>query len=319
MFDDAHMLESSQRVWLREELERHDRTAFASWMAMRLRALEPLDLITEESRPGRERFAPVQFGRWLHGNESWLIDIGDRRARRAQRDVSSLAACLADSIETEFDQQYLVPVAAAERQRAYELTRPYGDLFRDWMARTDSEVQSSPLDQANHWSQLQILMERRVRKVQGEFIFDSMPSHTDLEKLGAGTAEPAALFVANRNKLPYFYGVRRVAQLASFNVEQFLALSGALFDRLLNSGHLGRRLTRQLSPSDQHRLIQSKSRAYVEQLRTSLPYGQDVFNLITAIAELCKEESTGPTFRLRRAVTGVSIQVSESGRAYPRS
>jgi hypothetical protein len=49
----------------------------------------------------------------------------------------------------------------------------------------------------------------------------------------------------------------------------------------------------------------------VEQLRTSLPFGQDVFNLITAIAELCKEESTRPNVPITPGVTGVSIQLSE--------
>ncbi len=118
------------------------------------------------------------------------------------------------------------------------------------------------------------------------------------------------MFVSFRNKLPYFYGVRRVAQLASSNVEQFLSLSGTLFDRLLNSGNLGRRHIRQLAPTEQNRLILAQSRAYID-LRTSLRYGQVVFNLITAVAELCREESLRPNVPITPGVTGISILVPE--------
>jgi hypothetical protein len=281
-------------------------------MAMRLRALQPLDLISEAVRPDRERFTPVQFERWSSPKvESWLTDVGDRRARRAQRDVSSFAACLADTLDAEFDHPRLESVADAERERAFALARPHGELYRDWLARTADDVRGlPPFEQAVRWSQLEILMERRIRRAQGEFNLDSLPP-VDVDKAATGTIESATAFVCARNRLPYFYGVRRVAQLASSNVEQFLSLSGALFDRLLNSGNLGRRHIRQLPPSEQHRLLTGQSRAYIEDLRTNLPYGQDVFNLVTAIAELCRAESMRPNVPITPAVSGVSILVSE--------
>ena len=156
MFDDAHLLDVSQRRFLISELERHDQSAFASWMAMRLRALEPPDLISEAVRPNRERLSPVRFeGRGPSRIETWLLDVGDRRARRAQRDVSSLAACLADSLETEFDHSTLVAIAEEERLRSYKLARPHGDLYRAWLAHTDNGVaQLPPLEQAVRWAQL---------------------------------------------------------------------------------------------------------------------------------------------------------------------
>ena len=312
MFDDAHLLDASQRKFLISELERHDQSAFASWMAMRLRALDPPDLVSEAVRPNRERLNPVRFERLGPSRiETWLLDVGDRRARRAQRDVSSLAACLADSLETEFERSTLVAVAEAERTRTYDLARPHGDLYLAWLAHTDAEVaELPPLDQAVRWAQLQILMERRIGKIQGEFTFESL-SPVDVNKAGPDTLEPATMFMSHRNKLPYFFGVRQLAQLASTNVDQFLSLSAALFDLLLNTGNLGRRHDRQLSPSDQNRLILAQSRAYVRDLRTSLPYGQDVFNLVTAIAKLCRDESLRPNVPITPGVTGVSVQISE--------
>jgi len=79
------------------------------------------------------------------------------------------------------------------------------------------------------------LIERRIRKTQGEFNFDSLPA-VDIDKAGTGTAEPAALFVSFRSKLPTSMVCDESLRLASSNVEQFLSLSGTLFDRLLTAG-----------------------------------------------------------------------------------
>ena len=153
-------------------------------------------------------------------------------------------------------------------------------------------------------------MERRIQKLQREFTFEPL-SPVDVNLAGQDTLEPATMFISFRNDLPYFYGAQRVAQLASMNVDQFLSLAAALFDLLLNTGSIGRRRNRPLPPSFQNRLILVQSRDYVESLRTSLPYGQDVFNLVTAIAQLCREESLRPNVPITPGVTGVSIQVSE--------
>ena len=85
MFDDAHVLDAAQRRWLISELERHDTIAFASWVAMRLDALQPPCLISEAVRPDRERLSLVPFEELGQSRiEKWLLDVGDRRARRAQ-------------------------------------------------------------------------------------------------------------------------------------------------------------------------------------------------------------------------------------------
>ena len=203
MFDDAHLLDASQRALLTDELERHDHIALAGWMAMRLRALDPPRLISEAVSTNRERFSPVQFEQWGHSNvENWLIDIGNRRARRAQRDVSSFAACLPNSLEPEFGRVRLASVATAERNRAYKLAQPHGHLYDDWLANTAAETeQLGSFEQAVRWGQLQILMERRIRRIQGEFNFESL-APVEVNKAGSNTVEPANMFVSSRNNFP---------------------------------------------------------------------------------------------------------------------
>ena len=312
MFDDAHLLEDWQRELLLEELKRHDQTAFASWVAMRMRALEPAVVISESAHPNREEFESVQLDQWGTLNITpWLLDIGERRALRAEREVLSFEGCLADTLDTEFDRSTLVAVADSEREFVYELARPYGELFSDWLSRREEEVlELPPIDKATRWAQLQIVMQRRIQNPQREFTFAPLP-YSQIESAGSGTSDAATMFLSHRNGLPYLYGAKQVALLASSNVDQFLAISASLFELLLNSGIVGRSRRRQLPPSAQHKLILAESSKYLEDLPSRVPLGRDVANLVTGIASLCRRETWRPNVPITPGVTGISIQNSE--------
>ena len=311
MFDDAHLLDSWQRDLLLQELERHDQTAFASWVAMRLRGLEPSAIISEETRPNREGFDPIRLDYWSNFNfVSWFLDVGDRRARRAEREVSSFEGCLSDSLEPAFSVPRLTSVVKSERELAYALAGPFGELYTEWLNKWEADISESPLpEQAARWAQLQILMQRRIQNRQGEFTFAPLPTSL-IENAGSDTLEIATIFMSERNQLPYFFGAKHVGQLASSNVDQFLSLSAALFDLLLNTGSLGRR-RRQLSVSAQHKLIVDESSSYVRDIGTRIPYGQDVANIVAGIAKLCHDETWRPNSPISPGVTGVSILNSD--------
>ena len=312
MFDDAHMLADAQRIELTQELERHDQSAFASWFAMRLRALSPPDLIAETVHANRESYPTLDFEKWSGQKiESWLVEVGDRRAQRAQRDVSSFESCLANSLETEIEGSVLEEVAVKERQRAYALAKPYGVLYDLWLAYWENLVSAlPPRKRAISWAQLQIRMQRRIQNNQAEFDFEPLPE-VYVEEARSDTIEMANMFMAQRNNLPFFFGVKKVAQLASSNVDQFLSLSAALFDLLLDGGYLGRRHLEELPPSAQHRLIVAESTNYVRGLGTGLPYGYDVSTLVGHIATLCHKETWRPNVPVTPGVTGISIQTTE--------
>ena len=209
MFDDAHLLDDWQRELLLNELKRHDQTAFASWVAMRMRALEPGLVLAESTSPNREEFELIQLDQWGSLNITpWLLDIGERRALRAEREVPSFEGCLADTLEGEFVRSRLVAVANSERELVYELARPYGDLYSDWLNRTEDEVSSfPPTEQAARWAQLQILMQRRIQNPQREFIFAALP-YSQIENRGFryvggchdihGASQRAAIFIRSQ-------------------------------------------------------------------------------------------------------------------------
>ena len=224
MFDDAHMLDDGQRDALTHELERHDQSTFASWMAARMRALSPPAVIFETTQPNREAFTPLRFHNWSSQRlESWLLEVGDRRVQRAQRDVSSFESCLSSSLEAEFTSSVLEQAAESERKGTYELAAPYGVLYSRWLEYWETRVaEMPPLDRAIRWAQLQIIMTRRIQNQQGEFVFEPLPT-VHIENTRPDTLDMATMFMSERNSLPYFFGAQTVVQLASSNVDQFLS------------------------------------------------------------------------------------------------
>ncbi len=312
MFDDAHFLDDSQRNMLSTELRRNDQNAFASWMAMRYSALESPQIISEAMRTNREELSAARFETLGPARiESWLLDVGDRRAQQAQISVPSFAACFENSLEAHCTDTQLINAADDERDKASQLAKPHGKLYDAWLVQTAANVSElPPLDQAIAWAQLQILMERRIRKLQMEFTFEAL-SPTEVESPGTDTLEAAHMFVAHRHDLPFYYGSRRIAHLASTNVEQFLSLSGDFFEFLLNTGKLGRRHLSPLSPIEQDKLIMTRAHSYVDDIRSTVPYGRDVHNLVMAVGELCRTESWRPNVPITPGVTGFSIRLSE--------
>ena len=263
----------------------------------------------KRARPNREGFDPIRLDNWSKFNfEPWFLDVGDRRARRAEREVLSFEGCLSDSLEPEFGVPKLSAVVRSERELAYALAEPYGVLYSEWLTQWEADVSELALpEQAARWAQLQILMQRRIQNRQGEFSFAPLPTSL-IENAGSGTLEIATIFMSDRNQLPYFFGAKHVAHLASSNVDQFLSLAAVLFDLLLNTGSLGRR-RRQLPASAQHKLIVDVSSSYVRDIGTRIPYGQDVANLVAGIAHLCHDETWRPNSPISPGVTGVSIRV----------
>lgn len=317
MFDDAHLLDDWQRELLLKELERHDQCAFASWVAMRLRALAAPSIISEEVRPNREGFEPIQLDDLETKKqriEPWLIDIAERRISRAQPAFASFSASLGDSLETELDSKILRAAADSERVLTQEIARPYGELYTDWLRGREIEVSSlSPFEQAVRWSQLQIIMQRRIQRQQqsqqGEFTLVPI-SYDQIANTANDTLQMATIYMSERNGLPYYFGVRQIAQLGSGNVDQFLSLAAAFYNLMLNTGRLGRN-RRQLPPSDQHRLILEESHKYLSELHSRVPYGQDVADIVKGIAELSQKETRRPTVPITPCVTGISIQNSD--------
>ena len=309
MFDEIHTLAASQRDLLEQDLTSHD-VGIARWTAMRLTALTPTEAMSETSSDGRE-FMTVRLEDWSNPRaDKWLIDIARKRAIRAVPTITSFETLLADDIISDQEYEGAANAAREEQQSAVELAASHTELFSEWIGNAEAtDADSAPLESATTWSRLKILIERRIRRRQAEFNFVSIP----VERIddSASILEAARLFVAERHGVPYYYGVRKVAQLGSGNVNQFLQIAGELFEAIINAGILTDRASRELSAWQQDRIVRAMSRRLLNRVRHDLPSGHEVHALLSAAGELAKAESYRPTAPYAPGVTGFAISMAD--------
>ena len=309
MFDEIHTLAAPQRNQLEQDLTSHD-VGIARWTAMRLTALTPTDAMSETSSDGRE-IVTVRLEDWNNPRaDKWLIDIARKRAIRAVPTITSFETLLADDIVSDKEYEEAAHAARAEQQAAVELAASHTELFSEWLDSTEaSNADSAPLESAVAWSRLKILIERRLRRRQAEFDFVSIPVERIDES--ASILEAARLFVAERHGVPYYYGARRLAQLGSGNVSQFLQIAGELFEAIINAGILTEKASQELSAWQQDRIVRAISQRLLSRVRYDLPSGHEVHSLLSAAGELANIESHRPTAPYAPGVTGFAISMAD--------
>jgi hypothetical protein len=310
MFDDTHTLDPAQQTLLEAELKRHD-LSLARWMAMRLSALTPEQVMSEPTKVGREVLT-IRLDDWTRPTfERWLIDIADRRAVRAEPSIQSFESLFADGLTTDAEHEAAIIAASKESAAVLEVARLHPELFNEWIREAERATETmAPSEAAIEWARLRILIERRLRRRQAEFDFVSLPA-SELARAPGEVIEPARLFVAARNELPYYFGAQKIAQLGSWNVEQFLALSADLFDALVNAGLVSQSGARELSARQQDRIIRACSRALLANIQRDVPYGVDVHNLVSAFGAMAKDETHRPTAPYAPGVTGFAISMAD--------
>ena len=164
-------------------------------------------------------------------------------------------------------------------------------------------------ERAVAWQTIDILISRESRRAQLAFEFPLTPE--ELQKKDDSAARSAAeLFLANRFGLPYYFGVSRLASLASSNIEQFLATAGELFEESSSAAILKRPY--QLSSKRQHTILKRTAKQWWEQdVLRSLPLQSEVRRFVESIGRFAHRETFQPNAPYAPGVTGISITMAE--------
>jgi hypothetical protein len=134
-----------------------------------------------------------------------------------------------------------------------------------------------------------------------------------MERLSSSSIrEAAALFLAHEHRLPYYFGPQKLARLASHNIEQYLSISGELFEEMLSAIMLNR--TPRLSAVRQHNIIRRASERLWREIPRRLPNGHDVQKLLAAIVTMAVQETHRPTAPYPPGVTGTALSMADRKR-----
>jgi len=307
MLDDVHYLTASQRRFLLNEViaTRFPNTV---WIAERLEALEFEELLSSGASNGRDygqviaiedywrRSASKQFARVVS-------NVADRRARDAKDvEIGSFTECLQDSLDgTEWQNQFVEGTKVVSRRvsdKAYGKAR-----YIEWV-RERENISGTDREVAIAWRTLEILIERDQQKVQRTF--DFALGVEDLEHRDVSSVRAAAeLFFCQEFKIPYYFGLPRLASMASSNIEQFLWLTGDLFEEsvsailLKKSGHL--------DPISQERILKKTIKQRWKSLPQQIKHGADVSRFLEAVGKFSKWETEKPNAPYAPGVTGIAI------------
>jgi hypothetical protein len=312
MFDDGHELGAGQR---RELLRRlGERTLeVARWYSERFEALPEEELMVGSSL-GRdfellELENAARRGKGMKF-ERVATDAADRRAQNYLLDYAGVQQRFSELLAVENDELLL----GRGDEIAGELTRRVADLvegherYSEWVAQVEAPA---TYDGAVLLRALEIVVRADLERPQ-RGLFELPLSYEEFESRRPRVMQAAQHFLARDFGLPYYVGPRRLAQLGSENLEQFIRLAGDMFAEMLAEITL-RRFPR-LTPVQQDRIVRRASERYWRELPQRVRNGRDVQRLVAAIVELAQADTFRPTAPYSPGVTGTALLMTDRER-----
>lgn len=304
MLDDVDKLTEGQRESLTDTLV-NLRVPIGIWLAERLEALRPEELLSQSGTWGREYDTPIILEKFWRDNdkkfESLLSDIADKRASwHRQYNITSFDRTLDDFLENQWDKNFNDAIEAESKR----LISKYGTekKYRLWFDKCENSIES-PTTTAENWRILEILIERDVAKKQ-KTLFDDAPSEEEF-KVSTKEKEVAEYFIHAKYGIPYYYGFNKLVKLASSNIQQFLDLSSDLFDEIISAKSFNERTPR-ISASRQEDILSKAAGRRWDEITISIPNSKYVIPFLNSIANFCFAETNFPAASYG-AVTGIAI------------
>ncbi|MCA9181813.1 MAG: hypothetical protein KDA51_10185 [Planctomycetales bacterium] len=313
-FDDMQKLADAQRTALRE-MVLDQRSHATVWMAERFEALSTQELLTSGALTGRDYAVVALEKEWKARQrfEPAVKLIAERRARMAADSAGANTApdSFAPTVEVDLDtpewQERTEFAIQTVRARVEELavTKP---KYSEWVS-SQSDVDGTLRQQLIGWRALEILIARDLRKKQRLLGFGPLSREELNRKDGSDVRAAAELFLSEEFGFPYYYGLSRLANLGSCNVEQFLSLAGQLFEESLAAAVVRRPTF--IAPDRQQRILEKAFDTRVRDLPQRASNGRAVLHFLDEVGKFCRNETHRSNAPYSPGVTGIAITMKE--------
>jgi hypothetical protein len=319
MFDDAQELSPHQREALLTTLADRD-LRLNRWLAERYQALSA-DEVVADGQPHRD-YTRVQIeaaarklgakrrGRNTKGFARLLLDIADLRASNALRSDAEEERRFHELIETTFEpaDQSLRRANEALDKRLEDLTEG-NPRYAEWLRlAAQKRGYAGVLDRRL----VEILIARDKKRGQDTLFDITLGSEEFGQRSDSGLREAAALFVRRELRIPFYFGDERIARLSSENIEQFINISGELFEDVLARATLGRSL--RIDPASQDAIVALASEELWRDIPRRFPEGRRIQVLLLHVAQLCRADTYRPTAPYPPGATATAISMRDRER-----
>lgn len=314
MLDDVNNLSSFQREYfLKKVIDK--RSLVNIWISERFKALTMNEIFSEGNTVGRDVFHIEMENFWADKRnyakfEKFAKAVANKRVEEALiEDRREFASFLLEKVD--YSHEEVSGIIGLIKEKIHEL---YGqDRYK---AILDSKIpEGDLLNQLIELRSLEILLYRDKNKVQQSMDFAEELSSEELEENeGSDVINAAKLFINYKYKLPYYYGISSVCRLASFNIEQFLFISGNLFEEVISNAikKISNKHTDvELSANKQESIIRRVCNARWKEMAIKVPDYEDVHRFLNSIGEFCQNQTYTPNAWNSPGLNGIALSMSD--------
>lgn len=306
MLDDVDKLTPVQRKNLSDTLA-NLRIPIGVWLAERLEALRPDELLSPIGTLGREYGEPKLLEKFWRQNprkfEHLLTEISDKRATwHRSYNISSFKRLLSNNLDEIWDEDFKLAIKTESDKliKKHSKKRKYINWF-DRCENPESNLSKT----AEDWRLLEILIERDIRKKQ-HLIFENeaLPEDDFTDKLSTKEKDVSEYYIRIKYKIPYYFGFEKLVNLASSNIQQFLDLSSDLFDEMITSRSFD--TVPHISAKRQEQILKKAIFRRWNEIIQSIPNSKVLINFLDNVAKFCFTETNLPNSPYA-SVTGIAI------------
>ena len=310
LLDDVHHFTQRQRSRVLKVVAEL-RAGVGIWLAERFEALTSDEMLSSGASEGRDYEGEILLERFWRDHkakfESLLMSVADKRASAAlDVEVTSLDSCLQASLDgPEWQEKYEAAIPAI-RSRITKIVASRS-IFSAWID-SQEKLEGTARDRAVSWRALEILVHREIKRDQGSFDFPLSPSEL-AQRSDSQMKAAAELFLSQEVGFPYYFGTRKLANLASWNIEQFMRLAGDEFEEVVSSRVV--RKEPRLDAGRQDALLRKASTSFWREIPRRVKNGEKVLTLLTSIGQFCKQRTYEPNAPYDPGVTGIAISMRD--------
>lgn len=279
--DDAHKLTKNQRKCLVEQVV-ETRLPNSLWIAERMEALSPQDMVDNNNKKGRD-YKVIQ----LNDHKSPVFakiasSISSKRSDYSRYKLD-LYMGLDDIVNSNYDKSYqkIIDICLEE------INKIASGLYDLWFEKVNDSP--SLKEKAEVYKAILIFNKRLLHKSSLP-LFPFMPEEYN-QYIDSDLLKLAASLICSENGLPLYYGFSTLVNLSTYNIEQFIDFSSKLYEKLIANTIVDKK-SNKLDAIEQDRIIKKHSEYLFIEIE-KLPNGSIVQHFLKRLTEYCLKQSLG--------------------------
>jgi hypothetical protein len=317
MLDDVHNLSAFQRTHLVTTIIQK-RPSVNTWVSERLKALTMDELFSEGNTEGRDMNTIHIEKYWSKKHaafEKFAKSVANRRVALALDTPREFASYLMEDFEDE-DYKKIQDAISVVQKRIID-TYGGSERYQVWISNIE-QLKVDSYEKLSEWRSLEILLYRDRNKLQQRLSFegdDQLQEEELKEKQGSDVRIAAQLFLNKEFQIPFYYGISKVCRLSSFNIEQFLSISGHLFEeiknneikRIVNSNY-----KIEISSKRQEQIIKNVvNKVKWNELTNKVPNFAKIKTFLDSVGGFCQQETHSPNAWNSPGLNGIAILMTD--------